>query len=386
VHRPRITYALGASLAKIHRPKNQDAKAQRCVDTPGGPVLLLVACDGVSSSPKGGPAAALAAERLAELAGEIQSAPASPGDWLKEAVLQAHRRVEGEFLGTGVCCLAAALVVPRALEFWWASVGDSYVLRFDGRGLEQLNTLDQSVRARKVGGDTILGTDGRILLDKGLSQAIGQQGDVEVQVASGRYAEDGSYLVVATDGVSPAQVGDLLERRGPTLDQTAVDEFCDWMRRQSDDDTTLVLVRLGRDQAFDDLARRCPREPGSGRAGHAPRRGSAVGPRAFPPPRERAAVGDRRRARPASRVGPRPHRPAPLPLRLAGAVRRGRARRPPRPRPAPAAGGPARGREVPDVGTGTSDSRSAMALGLHRLHCRFEMGRKSDRRPRVGLM
>jgi serine/threonine protein phosphatase PrpC len=245
-----------ASLPEIHRPKNQDARAQRCVETPGGPVLLVVACDGVSSSPKGGPAAALAAERLTDIAGELHSVPASPGVWLSEAVLRTHRRVEGEFLGTGVCCLAAALVVPRDRTYWWASVGDSYVLRFDGQGLEQLNTLDQSLRVRRVGGDTIRGDDGRILVDKGLSQAIGQPSDVEVQVASVRYEEDGSYVCVATDGVSPAQVGDLLERRGPTLDQPAVDAFCDWMRRQSDDDTTLVLVRLGRDRAFDELTSR----------------------------------------------------------------------------------------------------------------------------------
>ena len=238
-----------ASLPEVKRPKNQDAMAYRCVETAEGPVYALVACDGISSSPNGGPAARIAADRFDEEAAALTGPPGSPEAWLRTAVERAQRRVEGAFQGGGQCCLVAALVVPRDRTWTVASVGDSFAFFFDGRALEQLNEHDVTVRARKRSGETVV-ADGRVVLDKGVTQAIGQPGDVRPHITSGRYEEDGSFLCLTSDGVMGPWLEELLREAAGTLGQREVEDFALRMREVSEDDTTLVLLRLGRDPAY----------------------------------------------------------------------------------------------------------------------------------------
>lgn len=232
---------LSASVPELHRSRCQDAVDVRVLQLREGPHVSMTVADGVSSSLRGGDAARLAVAAVGRRAEELSALPSEPSAFLADCVLRAHAEVFSELLGAGICCLVTALVGPR--ESWIATVGDSSAYLFDGKHIEQLNPHDVTVRARRQNGENVV-RDGLVVLDKGLTQAIGQQGGVEVHSVERTFGDDGGILCIATDGVLEAWLADFLRESGGEASQADVDSFCDRVRRESSDDASLALVRL----------------------------------------------------------------------------------------------------------------------------------------------
>jgi serine/threonine protein phosphatase PrpC len=170
---------LGTSIGELPEKKNWDCWT--CVNLPleGKELSLLVVCDGVSSSPQGGEAAALACRTIEKRAGGFVSEEGTLNASLSGLVRHVHSTVRDTFGGEGICCLVAVIIDPTSSEFALANVGDSPGYLYWGGRMEELTQLHRVVRAKRLNNENVI-IAGMPILEKGLTQAIGQMGNVNL--------------------------------------------------------------------------------------------------------------------------------------------------------------------------------------------------------------
>jgi len=134
------------------------------------------------------------------------------------------------------------------LRFAYASIGDSLVCLLDGSGFRKLNGEDRAVRLRMMNKEVVY-SGGIPLIDRGLTQAVGQLEPVNPEVQVVEYSS-GDCLVLASDGVLAPWLEDTLRRSARTMAAAEAVRFCQEMRLVSHDDTTFILIRLGETESI----------------------------------------------------------------------------------------------------------------------------------------
>jgi protein phosphatase len=183
--------AFGLSdLGKV-RSRNEDSL---CVEPSRG---IAVVADGMGGAPAGDVASALAVQEVARGlhgGGEMEEVIRRANDRIFEMAGR-HSRFSG--MGTTV----TALRVRVEEETWTVGhVGDSRAYRFDNRGLHPV-TRDHTVVRRMVEEGTLsMDQERNHPMSHILSQALGTQETVEVDVHEGRCGEGEGFLL-CSDGL-----------------------------------------------------------------------------------------------------------------------------------------------------------------------------------------
>lgn len=246
----------GASLPEAGQPDSSNAdclsSAHKLAQREG---FLGVVCDGVSSSAHGKRAAFLACGTIASSFQHDWTGSEEPESWLRAALGTAHQRVRKEYpWGDALCAVVSALVVSGERRFAVAHAGDSGAYRFRDGELVKL-TRDHSTSVPVHMDGTVALQQGVPLVARGLTLTLGQTQDFRPEAAAYDY-EEGDMLCLASDGVQESRLARFLRQSGWSLDARKVQEFCARMREDSQDDTTLLLIRLGQAQAMRDAAGR----------------------------------------------------------------------------------------------------------------------------------
>jgi len=234
----------GASLPE---PENHDSANADCFGSarrlaePQG--FLGIVCDGVSASSHGKSAARIACEKVvSSFLDDWTGQEVEP--WLDSALRAAHGAVREQYpRGEALCTVVAALVIPSERRFTVAHAGDSGAYQLH-KGECTKRTLDHSVTLPvRVGGRVVL-QDGVPVMAHAVILTIGQNGEFQPEIHTHDY-EEGDWLCLASDGVLEPWLAPFFKRAGRLLNERKVEEFCARMREASQDDTTLLVLRLG---------------------------------------------------------------------------------------------------------------------------------------------
>ena len=247
--------AIGMSLPKPGQPEacNADRFGSAC--RPAAPRALLgVVCDGVSASVHGADAAQTTCDSVLSWFERRWCGSTDPERLLAAALLAAHQQVCTQYPGgSALCTVVSALVVPDQQRFVVAHVGDSAAYRFHAGELEKLTEDHSTTTPVRLNGRVVL-QDGVPVMARELTRAVGQVGDFRPDVASHQYKE-GDLLCLATDGVFETALARFVREEGFLRNPGNLGKFCAAMREKSEDDTTLLILRLGCTPAHRNLAR-----------------------------------------------------------------------------------------------------------------------------------
>lgn len=199
------TTLLAAGLSDVGRVRNRNEDALALEPGQG----LAVVADGMGGHPAGDVASRLAVETAVE---RLSGLPDPDGVWdddrggrMREAVHASNDRILAEAetnperRGMGTT-LTALLVDPRAGRFLVGHVGDSRAYLYRAGALEQITRDDTWVQERIEAGDLPADVARTHPMGHMLTQALGTQPDVDVQVAAGD-APGGSLFLVCSDGL-----------------------------------------------------------------------------------------------------------------------------------------------------------------------------------------
>ncbi|MCM2374438.1 PP2C family protein-serine/threonine phosphatase [Aporhodopirellula aestuarii] len=231
----------GATLPKPGQPatSNADAFAYAVVDRIA-PEILLIVCDGLSSSQNGSGAAKMTCSQLVRQFDKGRPHEVLPEPWLKQNLIDAHQTVRHAFLdGDARCTVVAALVDIQARHITIAHAGDSPAYLYRNDRLEQLTTdhLESEVRQAPTG-------QGHYCVTRALTNYVGKSGDFDPSLLHTEFS-DGDYLCLASDGIPAATLGYFLRNIQGTPRNDEVVKVCQQAASQTDDDSTLLIVRLG---------------------------------------------------------------------------------------------------------------------------------------------
>lgn len=249
---PDDSAVFGCSIPKPQRPANEDAMVFRRVRSAREEAWVLVVADGVSTSPSGREAARSIAAALWKAGPELISAGDAEGR-LRQTFHEVHAAIHARFEGRGLASVVAAVVWPQRWEVVHASVGDSLICLRDATGFRQVNEEDMVTRVRTLNSETVL-VDGCPLIDRAVSQGFGVAGDIRPHIGVIRDLGWGTVIGLASDGISAVRLGSYLASVDgePALD--SVRDFCLEECQAKRDDTTLLLLRIGREEMKTALA------------------------------------------------------------------------------------------------------------------------------------
>lgn len=167
--------------------------------------------------------------------------------WLQGALVKPHDAVRFAYpTGDAHCTVVAAIVLPDSKQLFVANAGDSPAFLFDASSFEQqtqdhLTTVfKQSPGARNPS------------LTRALTMFIGINGEFNPDVVNHSY-EGGGYICLASDGVSSSSVEHYVRTLTGTPTSEGVLKCCDHARDLSDDDATLLVLRLGLSEVSADV-------------------------------------------------------------------------------------------------------------------------------------
>jgi serine/threonine protein phosphatase PrpC len=144
--------AAGASDRGLRHLRNEDAMALASQQTPGGPVVVAVVCDGVSSSPRPDEASQVAADAALPVLLEAVRTGGDPAEASQAAVQAARESVAGlrepEHSKSATTFLSA-VATPREVTLCWLGDSRAYWLAQPISGSAQL-TRDDSVAGGMV--------------------------------------------------------------------------------------------------------------------------------------------------------------------------------------------------------------------------------------------
>lgn len=247
---------LAAGLSDVGRvrTRNEDALALE----PGRG--LAVVADGMGGHPAGDIASRIAVEtaveRLADLPGSGEGWEETAGERMREAVLAANHRIlrdadenpERQGMGT---TLTVLLVDPGVGRFLVGHVGDSRAYAYRDGALEQITRDHTWVQERVEAGDLPEEVARTHPMGHMLTQALGTQPDVEVQVTGGD-APAGSVFLVCSDGLvgmlADAEIEAILREEAPTdgsaLERTVERLVAGANEEGGTDNITVALLRV----------------------------------------------------------------------------------------------------------------------------------------------
>lgn len=250
------TTLLAAGLSDVGRvrTRNEDALA---LEPDRG---LAVVADGMGGHPAGHIASRIAAdtavERLSDLLDTDGEWDDARGERMLEAVHAANDRIlreaeaHPEQRGMGTT-LTVLFVDPRAGRFLVGHVGDSRAYVYRDGALEQITRDDTWVQERVEAGDLPPEVARTHPMGHMLTQALGTQPDVDVQVADGD-APPGSLFLVCSDGLvgmlADHELEAILRDEEPAdaeaLERTAERLVADANEEGGTDNITVVLLRV----------------------------------------------------------------------------------------------------------------------------------------------
>lgn len=250
------TTLLAAGLSDVGRvrTRNEDALA---LEPDRG---LAVVADGMGGHPAGHIASRIAAdtavERLSDLLDTDGEWDDARGERMLEAVHAANDRIlreaeahpEQRGMGTTLTVLFAD---PRAGRFLVGHVGDSRAYVYRDGALEQITRDHTWVQERVEAGDIPPEVARTHPMGHMLTQALGTQPDVDVQVAEGD-APPGSLFLVCSDGLvgmlDDHEVEAILRDEEPAdaeaLERTAERLVADANKEGGTDNITVALLRV----------------------------------------------------------------------------------------------------------------------------------------------
>jgi len=248
-----FSYGL-ASKTGSERDVNEDsAVAIIWPDVPrfdGLDVGLFIVADGMGAAGLGKSASQLAVQVVTE---EIKTSIFEPSDLsiseiMTAAVQKAHQQITAE-VPEGSTTLTAALIIDNRLTI--AHVGDSRAYYAYGKYLIQL-TDDHRFLQRLIDQGHYTWEQvarGEVYIDNVLYRTLGQSEPLEVDILTEQLAE-GSYLLVATDGlarsqgnyISDMQLLSVIQNNPPQL---ACDTLIDLAQKGgSTDDISVILIKM----------------------------------------------------------------------------------------------------------------------------------------------
>lgn len=250
------TTLLAAGLSDVGRvrTRNEDALA---LEPDRG---LAVVADGMGGHPAGDVASRIAADTAVERLSDLL---ATDGEWddgrgerMREAVHAANDRVlreaetHPEQRGMGTT-LTVLFVDPRAGRFLVGHVGDSRAYVYRDGALEQITRDHTWVQERVEAGDLPPEVARTHPMGHMLTQALGTQPDVDVQVTDGD-APPGSLFLVCSDGLvgmlADHEVEAILRDEEPAdaeaLERTAERLVADANGEGGTDNITVALLRV----------------------------------------------------------------------------------------------------------------------------------------------
>jgi serine/threonine protein phosphatase PrpC len=231
--------AFGLSDRGRIRPRNEDAMA---VEPSRGIVMVA---DGMGGAPAGEVASALAVQEVCK--------GLHAGQGLRDAILRANDRIlkmandQSSLLGMGTT-LTALRVNADTGAFEGGHVGDSRAYRLNGDDLFQI-TRDHTVVAGMVEAGTLSPSKARDhYLGHILSQALGTQEEVEVDIFLG-VAEEGDRFLVCSDGLMRVmEDGDVEEWLQRSRQKELEDVVRLWVeeanRRGAPDNVTVAILAV----------------------------------------------------------------------------------------------------------------------------------------------
>lgn len=246
--------AVGLSDVGRVRTRNEDALA---LEPDRG---LAVVADGMGGHPAGHIASRIAAdtavERLSDLLATDGEWDDARGERMLEAVHAANDRIlreaeaNPEQRGMGTT-LTVLFVDPRARRFLVGHVGDSRAYVYRDGALEQITRDHTWVQERVEAGDLPPEVARTHPMGHMLTQALGTQPDVDVQVAEGD-APPGSLFLVCSDGLvgmlDDHEVEAILRDEEPAdaeaLERTAERLVADANEEGGTDNITVALLRV----------------------------------------------------------------------------------------------------------------------------------------------
>ncbi len=160
---------------------------------------------------------------------------------VRHLLLSAHAEIQERCHGAGLTSAVVAIGSGTAREMAVGSVGDCQAVLFDGTDAKLLIEPDRDAQVRRQNGTTAI-VDGVPLIDRGLSQAIGQVG-AALQIATREvgYPDDGSALCLTSDGVRLGPLRQFLLDTPFEFDGDNVSAFCTHASETSSDDACLVI-------------------------------------------------------------------------------------------------------------------------------------------------
>lgn len=250
------TTLLAAGLSDVGRVRTRNEDALALEPDQG----LAVVADGMGGHPAGHIASRIAAdtavERLSDLLGTDGEWDDARGERMLEAVHAANDRIlreaeaHPEQRGMGTT-LTALFVDPRAGRFLVGHVGDSRAYVYRDGALEQITRDHTWVQERVEAGDLPPEVARTHPMGHMLTQALGTQPDVDVQVAEGD-APPGSLFLVCSDGLvgmlDDHEVEAILRDEEPAdaeaLERTAERLVADANEEGGTDNITVALLRV----------------------------------------------------------------------------------------------------------------------------------------------
>jgi serine/threonine protein phosphatase PrpC len=244
---PRRDVLAGSVIASAtHREASTakgDAHAHMSISTVDAALALLVVCDGVLSSPKGAQAADKACSVLTSRFEQTAAQSEKTETVLAAAVRATDMDVYKAFDGNGHCRLVVAVVQPDTLTISLASFGGGRAFVFEGGTLRRVTPVEaESAASQSEGTDTGVGGPG---VGRPIAQAIGQRGELHVDVTTVRLEKAGSLLCLASRGVSEASLMQFIEDLPSPLDDEAAARWCRAVVEESGDEATLIVMRVG---------------------------------------------------------------------------------------------------------------------------------------------
>lgn len=231
--------AYGQSDMGRVRGRNEDSL---CVEPSRG---IAVVADGMGGAPAGDVASALAVEEVAR--------GLHAGEGMEEAIRRADRRIREmaaenpELAGMGTT-VTALVVRPEEEVFVVGHVGDSRAYRLAAGEVRALTRDHTMVRKMVERGDLPPEGERHHPLAHILSQALGVDAEVEVDVLEGTCGP-GDRFLLCSDGLvavmSDDEIGEWLENVAPGDTESVVTELvAEANRRGAPDNVTVALVAL----------------------------------------------------------------------------------------------------------------------------------------------
>jgi serine/threonine protein phosphatase PrpC len=229
-----------------HKERNGDSLVWRHLEAES--IVLLVVADGVGSHRCDWLASSIACRTAMD---SFQGGSGDVAERLSQSVLAAHtgiRNAQRECAGMMSTIVAVAWEMGSD-RIWYTSAGDSRIYRFTACDMQQLTQDDRGQVLVRVAGELVLG-GGMPVFARGLTRALGQQSDLDVNIAISPF-QAGESLLLATDGMHGNGAG--AERLSGLLNlidlTSALTELVSGCRSQFEDDATALVLRrndLGR--------------------------------------------------------------------------------------------------------------------------------------------